>query len=146
MALSSELLNRGSFQIATPVNPAAGANLIWPVPGQQRIEVLYIHFALVTSAAVANRFATIQFVGPLGDIIWRSPPALVQTASQTRHYYAAAGPNLMPVAYTDANQLWLPNRNILGAVCTIETNIGAIDALDQVFAAAITYLRQATPA
>lgn len=144
-SVSSDLLNRGSIQIETPANPAAGANLIWTVPAQQRIELLYLHFGIITSAAVANRYATIQFVGPLGDVLWRSAPQIIQVASQTRHYFASATPNNMPVAFTDALQLTMPPRNLLTTLWTIETNVTAMDAGDQIFAAALTYLRQSTP-
>lgn len=144
--LSSELVNRGSLQYTTIANPAAGTDFQWAVPIGERVEIVAVRFTLVTSAAVANRYATLTIQEPAGTAIYRCAPQIVQTASQTRIYYASQCNNAMPVAYTDAEQLALPPRNTIRTLWTLNSAIGLMDVADQISAIHLVYLRQVLPA
>jgi len=76
------MANRHDLVIVAPANPAAGANLIWPVPANKVIQVVSVQINLTTSADVANRLPCLQIVlGGVERMLFS--PSFVQTADST---------------------------------------------------------------
>lgn len=89
-----------TVQIVTPVPPtiasiaitgtAAGAEWSRIVDANETWKLIAADFRLVADANVANRVVRIRLDDRAGNRVWLGQSLLVQTASQTRQYIAAA--------------------------------------------------------
>lgn len=141
--LSSSQLHRGAVTTNLIGNPAPGANFHWAVPALYNIEVHYISLTLTNDANAANRNLTLQFREPGGAVMWRSSPIFVQLATIVRTYYASQSNAPITIVYPNALQLALPPQNLLRYGWFIDSEIGSIQAGDQLSEIRITYIRQA---
>jgi len=105
--------------VTNGTNPAAGVEMAFNVPDQQKLEILAVGFVLVTSATVANRAVHIVFqpsgTSPQLNVI---TPAN-QTASQTMRY------SLVQLGFINTNQsdndiiMPMPRGIVLGPLGSI---------------------------
>lgn len=65
----------------TPGNPGAGNPLVWTVPANTIVQVIYVGVTLTTNAAVANRVPYVSILDPVGNEGPHSYPGVVQPAS-----------------------------------------------------------------
>jgi hypothetical protein len=71
------------FDTTDPDNPAAGVNATVKVPGEAWVAVLAARCSLTTSATVANRFVSLDYIDARGITRVRNAAALVVAASTT---------------------------------------------------------------
>lgn len=76
----------GWQEVVTIANPAAGAEVTYPITGQYQTRVHSIVFLLTTGAAVANRYVTVQYLGGDGVPFAYSGAAVLVTASSTAQF------------------------------------------------------------
>lgn len=88
-----ELLRQRLVREVPVAAPGAGAEWTVPVPSGAAWELLSVRDQLVTSAAAANRVATLRLRDADGTELWRIPPVAVQAAAATvrRSYLPAFG-------------------------------------------------------
>lgn len=72
---------RGYIDHLTPAAPAAGAGLVIPLDPTFVWRPLSLRFQVDTSAAAANRFITVDYTDPEGNVWVRNAAGLVVTAS-----------------------------------------------------------------
>lgn len=127
-------------KLVTVANPAAGANFSIAVPKGEQWHVVALHFKLATSAAVANRSAAIQVLGPDGatPITEVGPGAVVQAASLTNVYNFQAGAN---GTGSQGNVVNATTGSVIGSLpgdlwltggCVLQSAVAAIDVADQI--------------
>jgi hypothetical protein len=121
--------------------PAAGANLSFTVESRALIRILAARCSITTSATVANRFVSLDYLNARGVTQVRNAAGLVLTASTTaqvfewnsarsRSEWAANTPVLVPV---------LPMFLAPGEI--IQITLDSIQAADQISAASLTVER-----
>ena len=126
--------------------PSAGANAAVSVPGQYAMRVLAALATLTTSATVANRLLSLDYISANAVTRVRNPITAVQAASVTGHAYvwnsayAAAlnitnGPNVMPVSDLLVPPAW-----------SIQFTVDSIQAGDQLSALSLVVLKVPTGA
>lgn len=127
----------GNLRSISGTTPGAGAEVSETVPTGARWELLSIVWTLVTSAAVANRFADMT-LDDGANVYFRCGPTVTQAASTTQLYSAFQGAG--PVT-RDGNvtvERSVPTGNRLAAGHRIRSNTTAIQAADQY--SAVQYL------
>lgn len=138
-------LLRGSLQTEAISNPAAGAEISWTTPSNFMIEILYLRFRLVTSAAAPIRQVTIGIYTPTAVITWRSAPVILHNASTTYDYNVSTSGFEPIIIITPTLQLNIPPNHLLREAWTIGTATLLLDAADQFSAINIVYVRHAIP-
>lgn len=128
-----------------PANPAAGAGYQLVNGTAQPWALLSVKFTLTTSAAVANRFVSVQIRDGGGATVAENSDLTAVTASQALTMFLAAGlPNIPNAA----------SGTVLGAVpavpvqpgWSININVSAEDAADQLSSIVIVYQPAGQPA
>lgn len=74
------------YELARPVSPAAGAPFLFRVPGESWFRITAVRFTLTTSAVVANRFATVDYLDGDQGAFLRSMSGTALAASLTRTF------------------------------------------------------------
>jgi len=134
-AFSGEL---GAFAELLPdhllgVQPAAGAGFIQALDSRWWWRFDSVRFTLTTSAAVANRFVTVDYCDPEGTPWVRSPALAVQAAGVAQEYdFQARSIGVQGIAgqpmFADLPKVILPPG------WQLRINVGAIDVADQLSA------------
>ena len=113
------------------VAPAAGASFALPLDSRWWWRIKAVRFTLTTSAAVANRFVTVDVQDPEGTAWVRSPSPVVQAAGVTAQEYDFAERNEIvsglagqPI-FADLVPLWIPGG------WRLAITVGLIDGGDQ---------------
>lgn len=125
-------LGRAFTDRLAPASPAAGAGLTQKLDPTYLWRPLSVRFSLSTDANVANRFVSVDYCDPEGNVYLRNAPGLVITASTTGQIFDfnyqravaewASGTDIMsPLA-----DLFLP------AGWQIKLTIGSVQAGDQI--------------
>jgi len=115
--------------------PAAGQPFIFRVPGENWVRLLTVRYTLTTSAAVANRFTTVDYLDGDQSIIARimSPNALAASLQRaTTHMYDSGGFTLSGggVELAPLHDIWLPPGY---SVRVTAANIDVGDQISNVF-------------
>lgn len=120
----------GNLRSIAGTTPAAGAEISETVPAGARWELLSFRARLVTSAAVANRFARLTLDdGGAIEYDDEHVTATAQTATQTDYYCWTEGGPI--VVGQNGYHGSLPVNNRLGAGHRIKTVTSGIDVADQ---------------
>ena len=122
-------------------NPAAGANLQFVVDNRSWIRLLAARATITTSATVANRFVSLDYINARGTTFVRNAAGLVVTASTTNQVFE------WNAGRTDAQ--WAANTPILGTLysmflppgSTVQFTLDSIQAADQISSAQLTFER-----
>jgi hypothetical protein len=123
----------GAFRQQQITTPAAGADFTINVPNFMRWRIISLRATLVTSAAVANRAAILQF-NNAGNVLYNACAANLQAASLTVGYSWGAGVTtlLATVGATTPNaETSIPVDLTLSAGMTITSTTQNIQAADQ---------------
>jgi len=122
------------FDLVTTIipNPAAGADLSWPVPVNSRIEIIYLGFIFASDANAANRFPTILGATPtLNQTMAASTVA--QAASKTYGWAFVAGlPETANLAAANVVVVPMSPKLILEPGDALETYIIGMQAGDAI--------------
>jgi hypothetical protein len=121
--------------------PAAGANLSFTVAGDRFIRILGARATITTSATVANRFVSLDFINARAQTWMRNAAGLVVTASTTNQAFEWIGQR------TDAQ--WAANTPVLLPVypiflypgMVVQITLDSIQAADQISLASLTVER-----
>lgn len=129
-----------------PASPAAGANLTIVVPGECGIVPLAAIATLTTSAAVANRLLSIDYIGARGTTYHRNAAAKVETATNGGRVYVWSSGRT--VSENAANTpVFVPLLELLlDPGMKIQFTVDAIDAGDQLSAVHLVVLKVPTGA
>lgn len=119
----------GTPRIVLGAAPAAGAEFIVTVPANTRWSLISVAYALIASAAVANRQPFLAIDDGVNEA-WETFNATNITAAQTAFYRAGAGVQLATIAALDF-QLPLPETMALPAGARIKSSTTALQAGDQ---------------
>ena len=120
--------NRGLADVITVGNPAAGSQYAITVPAGVNWLVRALHFQLVTSAVVANRFVTLVLQDNLGNT-FAQLPGFAATASLTSQITFG---NALPFnAQNNVNESGLPTELRMPGGWQIKTATANMDAGDQ---------------
>jgi len=134
------MADRHDLMVVSPADPAAGANLIWPVPANKVIQVVSVQINLTTSVDVANRLPCLQIV--LGGVSrMQFSPSFVQAADLTYMHIWSMG--MAPEDLTTAADIFSSPL-----ACSFQAKPGEsvqvevinIDDTDQIFNVRIRYM------
>lgn len=109
--------------------PGAGASFTQTIDSAFVWRLVSVTFTLQTSAAVANRFATVQYIGGDGNPFTVCGAAVVQTAGSTQRY---SGSMYMGTsAWATGTDVFFPVTPVfLRGGHTIKINVANIDGAD----------------
>lgn len=120
---------RALANVVTVGNPAPAADYAITVPAGVNWLLRSIHYQLVTSAAVANRFSVLLLQDNLGNTFAQIPGGPAQAASLTFQYTFANG--LQVSSQNNVQTTGLPTEARLPGGFQIKTLTAAIQAADQ---------------
>lgn len=121
-----------TLETFTQADPAAGTNLIWPVPARRRVEILAVSYTFTTSAAAANRNNGLIFDDAV-DVFNRCSLSDNFTATQVRPVTFFVGAEEEKIeAARGRSFAALPSGLFMLQGEFIRTQIHNLDALDQV--------------
>lgn len=124
-------VGRGYPQVKGVASPAAGAGFAYAVTGAGLEMVMVVRFQLVTSAAVANRFARLTLTDGDNAPIARFTVSNAQAASLTEDYTFAARVGAAYNAASSGNVVPIPDLFCLAGHSWV-ADVLAMDAADQV--------------
>lgn len=118
-------------------SPAAGSNLAFTVTGAQWIRVLGARATVTTSATVANRFVSLDYINARSQTMMRNAAGLVLTASTTNQAFEWSAQR------TDAQ--WAANTPVLAPLfpaflapgSIVQITLDSIQAADAITAASL---------
>lgn len=130
---------RAFSQPLSGTSPAAGAGFSLTVSGAYYERFTTCKFTLTTSATVASRVVTVDYVKPGTGIFYSAGPTVIQTASGTGVYNGSIG--FGPSDWNTGTAAWfsLPDI-ILPSGYQLQINVAAIDTTDQL--SAISFIRE----
>lgn len=118
------------YQLIPIPNPGAGQGATYKIPGETWVRVLVAHAKLVTSAAVANRIAVLEYQDGDGNPFARWSSSSAQAASLTGSYTWSPDAGTTDVGGVPDQQI-----NCSGAILypgySIRFSAFALDAADQ---------------
>ncbi len=121
--------------------PAAGASYSYVVSRHDRVRLVFCTFALTTSATVANRYVTVEYLGGDGVGIVADGAAVVVTASTTAQRFVGAL-HRGPAEWNTGTDVFFPLSGIwLEAGQTVKINVAAIDTTDALTNIRLTFDR-----
>jgi hypothetical protein len=126
-------------------NPAAGANVIYILDANIRVQITGVRLTLTTDANVANRRVMIYgYIG--GAIHYLTGAPVVQVASTARTYNFLTGIQGLD-AGADASQIFcpLPNDFFLIGGNSVRSLINNIQATDQISGTIISFKQWIRP-
>lgn len=121
---------RGYPTLKKVTTPAAGATASLPVPGSRVFRLLSVQATLTTSAAVANRVPTLQFLDGDGGEWLRIPGQGSQAASLTDVWTWCAGVGAEYTSAAGGQVLPLPDL-LVPSGFSVTLNVVNIDVADQ---------------
>lgn len=133
------------FDLVTAIvtNPGAGNQLSYSVPANARIEIIYLGFIFQTSAAVADRYATVLGATPTLDQTMGATD-VAQVASKTYGYAFVAGlPESVDLSAANVIVAPLAPSLLLEPGDSLESYVFNIDGSDSI-TSIITRFRQWT--
>lgn len=115
----------------TTPNPAAGAQATIARPAASHVELIHLHFQLLTDANVANRHVwlsleTAGIVLPLCDALF------LHTANTTWTYLTMRGPVPEALVTSKFIHLCLPSLRSFRLTDSYKINVDSIQATDQI--------------
>lgn len=113
--------------LATPADPAAGAQALFTVTQQMRLAV--VRYRFTASAAVANRFLALTIDDGAGHIIWDDQPMTVTAngVAVFAHYAGAGGAG----TGNNTQQTSMPSLILLPG-WRVRTSVNGMDVADTV--------------
>lgn len=128
---------RGYVDHLSPSQPAAGSGLTIALDPTFLFRPISVRFSVTTDANVANRFPSVDYTDPEGNVYLRNAAGLVLTASTTGQVFD------FNIQRTVAE--WATNTDILAPLCDtfipagwqIRITLGSIQAADQISAVRI---------
>ena len=131
----------GEPLIVLPGNPAAGANLIYPLPAGYRYQLKSLIFTFVTDATVSNRNCILQVTSGVPNTLWEITQQYNHAANTTVTYcfsdHGYSTSTLMAARlYAD-----VPVTMSLLAGWVVRTAINNLQAGDQLSVSAIVFHR-----
>lgn len=137
---------RGSLDVITVANPAAGAEFLYTIPALRTVILLQAYWVLTCDANVANRVPSIVLTDGT-DTIWHNHTATPVTAGQVALIGHSAG--IMgwesPNAGGSINLGPLPLPCFLNPGFTIGSDNDSIQVGDQISAIRLTMLTEIIP-
>lgn len=118
--------------------PAAGASFTLNLEPVYRHVLVHAVFTLTTSATVANRYTTIQYVYGDGVAAWVNGAAVVQTASSAQRYVGAKDRGTSEWN-TGTDVLFPLSPMFLDGGAALSINVGNIQAADQLSGIYLTF-------
>lgn len=132
--------DQSHIQILPLATPGAGANASRRIPGEFYETLYAARFKLVASAAVANRFVSLDYLDGDNNILARIPSTTAVTAGQTTFFTFGIGLSLS-LSGAVGEQL-LPLLEVMYPPgCKFQVTVGAIDVADQISAGFLTICR-----
>jgi hypothetical protein len=120
--MSEQVVLRGN-------NPGAGANFSFVIPSEYQWRPLGCTFTLTTSAAVANRFVTVQYLGADGNPWNASGAAVVTVANSVARYDGSMYINTG--SWASGTDVFFPlDPFFLRGGDTLKINVANIDVAD----------------
>lgn len=118
--------------------PAAGAVYTEPLNSNYRHLLVHAVFTLTTSATVANRYVTLQYLYGDGHPAWISAAAVVQTASSAQRYVGS---------YERGTSEWNTGTDVLFPIApmfldgggTFSINVNGIQTTDAITGIYLTF-------
>lgn len=126
--------NRWWYDWIDPAQPAAGAVYSYTVGGEAWLRVLAARLSITTSATVANRFVSLDYINARGITYVRNGAAAVITASTTAQAFewnyqrTVSDWNTNTPIFVPCLDTWLPPG------FKVQFSVDAIDTTDQISA------------
>lgn len=121
----------GYADFITPASPAAGAALTLKVGGENYVRLLAARATLTTSAAVANRVLTLDYINARGTTFVQNGASVLVTANSTNQVFEW-DKNRTVAEWNTGTPVWAPLQSImLQPGFSIQFNVAAIDVADQ---------------
>ena len=126
--------------------PSAGANAAFSVPGQFGVRVLAALATLTTSASVANRLVSLDYISANAVTRVRNPVSATLPASQTnqRIVWSCAWANGLSV--TNGPLVAPVNELLVPPAWSIQFTVDAVQAADQLSVLSLVVLKVPTGA
>lgn len=115
-----------------PATPAAGATVSVPVAGENYVRVLAARLTITTSAVVANRVVTLDFLNARGITYVQNGASVLVTASTTNQVFEW-DLNRTVSEWNTGTAVWAPLLPVfLPPGFSVKFNVAAIDVGDQI--------------
>jgi len=131
----------GDPWIATPANPAAGANLIYTLPAGYRYQIMAVRMTLATDANVANRNLILQVTDAVPNTLWEVMNLINHAANTTTNYTFSDHGYSHTAFFASRMIAACPIRMTLRAGWIIRTLINNVQVGDQISTAVLTFHR-----
>lgn len=136
-------MSGGTFTVTVP-DPAAGADLNYPIPSWMRYRIIAMSFDFTTSAAVASRYMKVSFATEDGMTVVATHN-FVHLVGVARHYTVAHFGAYLADAFGGYTMVNIPADLWLDTNGSIKTIIEAIQAGDQIANVRLLVQRCFTP-